>query len=439
MKRAGIGIALGLVLASLAGTGCRGREELPEGVVQIEFWHAMAGPLGPPLKKLIEAFERENPDVRVRSVFQAGYAQLSQKINLALASDDPPDIAQMYEATVAFCNRTEELIEPLDGYMARDAASLDWQDVFPAFRETARIGDRTYSLPVIKSFPVLYYNKDIFREAGLLEPPRTWEEFAAVGRQLTVDRDQDGTPDRWGWAFVTDAWIFECQVLQNGGRFLNPDGTSALGGAPALEAVRFLVEATQGEGRYAYRSTGYDHQLDFADERVAMVLSSTVSRTFMRDQIRFDVGIAPIPQGPRKASIMSGAGLSIFAGRPTANKEAAWRFLEFMARANSTLYWGIATNYIPIRQSATRSEDYRRRLEADPGFGAGVAQLEYATSEPPLPSWYQCRQILNNSIERVLNEPSRAEQVFQEGIREMDRVLADERAHEAEMKRKEPQ
>lgn len=421
-------IALALVVA-----GCGGGDAPPPGVVRVDFWHAMSGPLKKPLDRLIRRFEEQNPDVQVRSIYQGGYAQLSQKIRFAVQSQDPPVLAQMYEAAVAFNNRDRQIVQPLDAFLTRDAAEVDWQDVFEPFRETARVGDGTYVLPLIKSFPVLYYNKRLLREAGLPGPPTTWDEFAEYGRKLTKDADGDGTPEQWGWAFVTDPWIFECMVLQYGGSFLKPDGTSALGGRPAVEAMRFLVDASQGEGRFAYRSTGYDHQLDFADERVAMILASTVSRTFMADQLTFDVGVVPIPQGPHRASIMSGAGVAMFADHPPAVKDAAWRFLKYLASSKATLYWGISTNYIPIRESATQSEDYQKRIEADPGFGAGVAQLAYATSEPPLTSWYECRQVLARAMERVLIDPARAEAIFQEAVQEMNRTLAQEqgpRGHE---------
>ena len=428
-SRSGLMAAVVALLLALGISGCGAEDAPPPGVVRIDFWHAMSGPLRKPLKRLIRRFEEENPDIQVRGIYQGGYAQLSQKIRFSVQSGDPPVLAQLYEAAVAFNNRDRQIVEPLDKYLERDAAEVDWQDVFEPFRRTAKVGDGTFVLPLIKSFPVLYYNKRLFQEAGIPGPPVTWEEFARYGRRLTQDNDGDGTPDQWGWAFVTDPWIFECMVLQYGGSFLREDGSSALGGDPAVQAMRFVVDSSQGEDPYAYRSTGYDHQLDFADERVAMILASTVSRTFMADQITFDVGVVPIPQGPHKASIMSGAGVAMFADHPPEVKEAAWRFLKYLASTKATLYWGISTNYIPIRRSATQSEDYQKRLEADPGFGAGVAQMGYATSEPPLTSWYECRQILARAMERVLIEPARAEAIFREAVEEMNRTLAAERAN----------
>lgn len=433
-----LALLLLLPLFTVLVPGCGGPEALPEGVVQIDFWHAMAGPLAKPLKQLVKTFEKENPDIRVRSIFQGGYGQLGQKINLALSSDDPPDVAQMYEATIAFCNRSEELIEPLDPYIERDAEEVQWDDLFPAFRESARVGDKVYSLPIVKSFPVLYYNKELFAEAGLPGPPENWQQFAEYGRKLTRDMDGDGEPDRWGWSFVIDPWIFEILVLQEGGAMMTPEGTSGLGGAPARKAMDFLLDACTGDDPYAFRTTGYDNQMDFADRRAAMIIASTVSRNFMADQLDFEVGVVPIPRGTRQISIMSGAGLSIFARNSKKQKEASWRFLKYLASRNATLFWGISTNYVPIRESATATEDYQKRLEADPGFGAGIAQIPYATREPPLPSWYECRQILGRTIEKSLVHPEETDAVFARAVEDMNRVLREERERVARMKKEAP-
>lgn len=415
-------LLVGLLALALWSPGC-GRRKLPPGVVEVEFWHSMAGPLEKSLKRLIQRFETENPKIRVRSIFQGGYSQLSQKLNLAVVNQDPPDLAQMYEAWIAYNNKSQEWVLPLDARIEADP-EIQWKDIFQAFREAGQIHGKTYSIPTNKSFPVLYYNKDIFAKAGISDPPKTWDELARIGQKLTVDKDLDGQPEQWGWAFVDDPWLFECMVLQFGGSFINQEGKSALGGEPAMKAMRFLIDAFQGPKRFAYRTTGYDHQLDFADSRVAMFIGSSVSRTFMDDQIPFDYGAVPIPQGPIESSIMSGTGVALF--RTEKSKEhtdAAWKFLKFLASTKATLYWGMTTNYVPIRESAVEHPDFQKRLEVDPGYGAGLAQIRYATSEPPLPAWYECRQYLKQAMEKSFLEPKNLEAIFQETVREMNRTL----------------
>src|SRR5207302_76414 len=137
------------------------------------------------------------------------------------------------------------------------------------------------------------------------KPPRTWQEFAEYGRKLTRDTNRDGKPELWGWSFSVDPWIFLCQVLQNGGTFLSEDGRKAhLDEPPAVDALQFWIDATRGPGVFAYRALDFEPQNEFQAGKVAMILTSSVSKTFMKPMVRFDMGMAPIPQGPHKAAIM---------------------------------------------------------------------------------------------------------------------------------------
>lgn len=422
------------LLAAFTLPGCSDEPAgLPEGAVKIRFWHSMSGPLGQALKHLISKFRAEHPDIYVQAIFQGGYGQLTQKVNLALMDGSPPDLAQAYEAQIGFYNRVEENILPLDDFIAA-AEDFDYEDIFPAFRSTVTQDGKVYSLPPTKSFPVLYYNIDAFEEAGLPGPPKTWEELREYGRKLTRDEDGDGDVDRWGWAFVNDPWILECMILQRGGAFLDDEGNSALGGVAARDALRFLLEAATGDQPYAYRTTGYDHQTDFARGDVAMIIGSSVSRTFMRDQITFRMGAAPIPQGERKASIMAGPNIAVFKTGDPRREKAAFEFLKFFIETQSTLFWGLATNYVPVRKSAVASADYQRRLETDPGLSAPVDQLAYASSEPPLPGWYNCRQVLGNLIQTVFQDPDQLDSMVDAAVDRMNRILADAREDAARRK-----
>ena len=178
--------------------GCFDTVQLPEAlqdnVVTIRFWHAMAGELGEALKVLIKQFEKANPGIRVVSVYQGSYGSLSQKLIGAVIAHEPPDVSQAYPAWVSYLNQDEEkpAIMALDDLIAADP-TFDKEDLIQVLLEDCRLKGKLYALPFNKSFPVLYYNKELFKEAKL-NPPRTWDEFARVGRALTVDNDNDGRP-----------------------------------------------------------------------------------------------------------------------------------------------------------------------------------------------------------------------------------------------------
>ncbi len=393
--------------APLFLNGCFDTVELPpalqDNVVTIRFWHAMAGELGEALKVLIKQFEKANPGIRVVSVYQGSYGSLSQKLIGAVIAHEPPDVSQAYPAWVSYLNQDESspAIMALDELIANDP-QFDKDDLIQVLLEDCRLKGKLYALPFNKSFPVLYYNREMFKKAGL-KPPRTWAEFAKVGRALTVDNDNDGRPEQWGWAFNNDSWIFECTVLQFGGALMNRDGRSSpFDQEPAHRALHAFVDAAFGAAPYAYPVTGYDHQTDFVAQKVAMIQTSSVSRKFMQDQLRFDYGMLPLPAGTRKASILSGTNICLFNTGEKARQEASWKFLKYFTSAKATAFWSIRTSYVPVRKSALKEmKDY---LDSDPNARAAIEQLDYAYFEPTLPAWYECRQILRNYFQKVTTE-----------------------------------
>ncbi len=407
--RQGVAAAL-CCLILLMTTACtddmRVPPELEQKRVRIRFWHAMAGRLERTLRKLVDRFERDNPDIDVVPVYQGSYGALSQKLISAVIAGTPPDMAQFYPAWIAYLNAggEKETVLCLDG-LVREDPSLRPDDFFQPLIEDCRLDGRLYSLPFNKSFPVLYYNKEAFRKAGLdpSHPPATWKEFAEYGRRLTVDSDGDGKPDRCGWAFTIDSWIFECLVLAFGGQLIDASGTPHLADPPAVEALRFFCDATYGKDPYAVQVTGYDYQLEFAARRAAMVVASCTVRNYMDPKISFEYGVAPLPRGKRPAAVIAGTNIGIFASCTGRKRKAAWRFLKFLVSREASAYWSMNTSYVPVRKSALLLPAMKRYLEMDPAAMAPIREMDYAYFEPALPQWYECRQILNSYIEKTFS------------------------------------
>lgn len=421
-----------LALATVAGCGsvpggAGGAAAGSASPTPVVFWHSMAGELSRALRILVDRFNALHPATPVELVYQGGYDLLQQKIRTSVVAGHPPVMAQMYEAWTAYLNRDkgQEAIASLDRWIRDPAFRKD--DFFPVLLDDGCFDGVYLALPCNKSFPVLYYNKDLFRAAGLdpEKPPATWAEFAACGRKLTLDTNGDGRPEQWGFSFAVDPWIFLCMVLQNGGAFLSADGkTSHFDEPPAIEAMQFWIDATRGPDRFAFHTTEFEPQNEYVAGKVAMVLSTSVSKSFMKPLIRFDMGIAPMPQGRRKASIMAGTNVGIFRKAPPALQRAAFEFLEFFSNTENTTYWAIKTNYIPVRRSAVASKVWREWVRLDPTAAVPISQMEFASYEPRFPEWADCRKMLARAMTRALQEGGNAPARLREANREINARLA---------------
>ncbi len=401
--------AVALLLSLLLVTGCGGSsgKSLPAGARPVRLWHSMAGDLGKTMQVIVDKFNARHPMTPIVPVYQGGYDMLSQKIRTAVVAGQPPEMAQMYEAWTAFLNRDagQEAVASLSPLLESPGFQKD--DVFQVLRDDVTFDGHVLALPFNKSFPVMYYNKDLFAEAGLdpEKPPATWEEFTEYGRKLTKDTNGDGRIDQWGWSFVPDAWIYLCKVLQNGGEFLNESRTRArFDEQPAVDALQLFVDAIKGPNPYAYPSTEFEPQNEYVAGKVAMVISSSVSKSFMKPLIRFDMGLAPIPQGPKMAAIVSGTNVGIFRKAPEDLQKVAAEFLQFFTNTENTTYWSIKTNYIPVRHSATESQTWKEWVALDPTAGVAIKQMEYASFEPRFPEWVDCRKIINQAMSNAFQD-----------------------------------
>ncbi len=150
-------VCIVLVVLLLLMTDCK-REQ----VVVVDFWHVMGGPLGRRLSEMISDFNKLHPEGEVRAAHMGSYDVLAQKLMGAIASHNPPVIAQMYESWTDQFLQAGELI-PLAEFIHADP-SFNVKDFFPVFLEDCTYETLLVTLPFNKSVPVFYYNVDLFEK-----------------------------------------------------------------------------------------------------------------------------------------------------------------------------------------------------------------------------------------------------------------------------------
>lgn len=376
----------------------------------------MGGPLGDMLEdSLIAEFNSLHPDIEIVPVCMGNYRALSQKIMAGVMAGSPPVLAQAYETWTAQLIRGGALV-PLDSLMDSDSEFTEemWSDFFPVFQANNTFDGRIYSFPFNKSVPLIYYNVEWFDSLGI-HPAETWEEQSANLLLLTSDVNQDGdmldSEDRWGTAFGTSVWTFECFLAQAGGSLLNHDSTATAFHSPeGIEALDYMTGLLYTDST-AYLTSGYDHQNAFADGRVAQVQGSVTSLAFMaKDMERraesglstFTIGTAPLPAGETRGVYIAGTNVVLFRNSNTAAVEAGWEFIKWFTRPEIQARWFAGSGYLPARMSSLEDPAFLNKIEMYPGLQGVVNQLYYAVFEPQITAWYDGREFLSESVEIVL-------------------------------------
>lgn len=351
-------LALGLVFMSAAMVGCgsKGNDTSSADIVteikepvEITFWHAMNGDLEKSLTSLTEKFMAENPNIKVTLQNQSSYKDLQQKITATVASPkDLPTMTQAYPDWM-FNPIKDNLVTDLTPYIENETLKFDnYEDILASFREAAKIDGKIYGMPFNKSTEVLWYNKTLLDELGL-KAPTSYEELAQVSKTI---KEKKGIA---GAGFDSLNTYYTTFLKTEGKTF---DSNFDVTDEASAKALNYYLEGVK-EGYF--RIAGTDNYLSgpFGNGTVAMYVGSNAGENFVKQGVgdKFEVAAAPYPTS---ASLQQGTDLYVFSSATAEQKTAAYMFLKFLTTKENQITWASQTGYMPVRQSAIDSEEYKK-------------------------------------------------------------------------------
>ena len=276
----------------------------------------------------IALFERAHPHIRVLYEPNPG-RQYEEKILTALAAGAPPDVFLLDSKLIPTFTNKRVLLDLMPTIAPLGIDTTQW------YSNVLAIGRRDgalYAFPKGFTPLMVYYNRALFRAAGVPEPNAewTWDDYRRMARALTRDLDADGSIDQYGAAFTNYYFYWIVWVWSAGGDVVSADATRASGtlDAPStVEAIQFLTDLRTrdrvvpdvGSWVQAER-TGTNAQL-FAHGRIAMSLEGhwrmPTYAKYVREG-RLDLGVAPLPRHPngRKVNVMYQSGWCVPVGTP---------------------------------------------------------------------------------------------------------------------------
>ncbi|MDB2124745.1 ABC transporter substrate-binding protein [Clostridium paraputrificum] len=351
-------LALGLVFMSAAMVGCgsKGNDTSSADIVteikepvEITFWHAMNGDLEKSLTSLTEKFMAENPNIKVTLQNQSSYKDLQQKITATVASPkDLPTMTQAYPDWM-FNPIKDNLVTDLTPYIENETLKFDnYEDILPSFREAAKIDGKIYGMPFNKSTEVLWYNKTLLDELGL-KAPTTYDELVQVAKTI---KEKKGIA---GAGFDSLNTYYTTFLKTEGKTF---DSSFDVTSEASAKALNYYLEGVK-EGYF--RIAGTDNYLSgpFGNGTVAMYVGSNAGENFVKQGVgdKFEVAAAPYPTS---ASLQQGTDLYVFSSATAEQKTAAYMFLKFLTTKENQITWASETGYMPVRQCAIDSEEYKK-------------------------------------------------------------------------------
>jgi len=376
--------------------------------VSIEYWHINSATFGgAAVKEAVERFQELHPDIRVTDRFQQGdYGGLLNNLQAALAAGNPPAVAQIgYNYRLFAFEQVPHV--PFETFRDSDP---EYETFIASFVEgVLGLGQDASgvqrAIPLAVSVPLLYYNADLFRQAGLDpdNPPRTWEEVRQAARQI---RERTG---QWGIGIqITSAnnWVPQSMVESNGGWLLDPQGRVAIDSPEVIEVYKFWQDLAQRD-RTLPVVTDAEYEQAFVAGRLGMYIKTSAILQNFAQQANFELRTAPFPTwGDKPRRVAAGGNALFITARDPAQQRAAYEFIKFLTSKEGQTIWVRGTGYLPIVKGVEDDPQYLAGFFAEnPLMRAAVAQLPDAVPWAPFPGprGFEAETTLAEAREAILN------------------------------------
>ena len=352
--------------AARAGTSAAAQA----GQKKVTFWSSWGGKNGEALTKLVNDFNAAQKDVFIDNQYQGTYDETAQKLAAAIAARQVPDMASLSEVTwnKFSINKT---LQPLDDLLKK--SSVDPKDYVESLIAEGTRQGKIWWVPFARSTPLFYYNRTLFKEAGLPDrAPKTWDELRTWGLEL----QKLNKPDLKAYAFTNgknfNAWHFQGNVWQWGGNYSDKNLDIKIDQPPAVAAGEWLRKFVN-EDKLGYMAP--DQSLDFSNGLCAMTQQSTGALGTILATAKFDVGTGMLPEQQKFGCPTGGAGLALLAAAPDDRKQAAIEFIKFLNKPENVAYWSKQTGYMPATKSAREAPEMQQQFTANPNYKVAVDQL----------------------------------------------------------------
>ena len=403
----------------------------------IMWWHAMSGELGRQLENLAADFNASQSEYRIVPSYKGNYTETVTAAIFAFRSHSQPAIVQVNEIATATMMAARGAIYPVFELMRDEQEAFSPADYLPAVTGYySDVGGNMLSFPFNASTPILYYNKNLFRAAGL-DPdnaPKTWPELGAAAKRLRASGVVCGFTTSWpSWINVENFSAFHNLPIST--RANGFDGLDAVLNLNNPAVVRHIAQLAEWQTTklfdYSGRATSAEPR--FQNGECGIFIGSSATRADIMANSRFEVGYGMLPywpdvEGAPQNSIIGGATLWVLRDRPRAEYEGVAQFFAYLSKPEIQAAWHQNTGYLPVTRAAfdlTRAQGFYDR---NPGTAISIEQI---TRKPPtenskglrLGFFVLIRNVIDDELEQAFAGKKSAQAALDSAVERGNRLL----------------
>ena len=406
-------VAVGLTAASTAAWSA----------TEIRWWHAHSGRLGEVVDQIAKNYNASQSTYKIVATYKGGYEDTMTAGIAAFRAKKQPHIIQIFDAGAATFINAPGALYPVADLLDKFGVGFNIEDYIQGVRYFyADSKGKMIGLPFNSSTPLLYYNVEALKKAGVAAPPETWEEFEAMAPKLKAAGYAAIAQSHSPWIFSENFHSRHNIQLATANNGYDSTDVKILYNNKDMISHWKAVKSWLDKGWYGYYGRGWgDNQTAFLKEKAAMWLGSSGSFGGLRKSAQFEFGTTFLPYWKRiidspKGTFIGGAALFAFSGHSDEAYKGVADFFQFMTKPESQLYWHKETGYVAITQEAyelAKSSGYYKEV---PAAEYGILQL----NQPPgewtkgyrLGYYVQIREVMYKHYDNIFSGKSTVEEAF---------------------------
>jgi multiple sugar transport system substrate-binding protein len=376
-------------------------------------------------------FEKAYPGVTVEIV-QTPWAEMGDKLNVAIAGKNWPDIApvDISGGAVSIKQVKQGVIESVDEFFTKD----ELNDFYPNALDAYSFEGKLYGVPNSITLHAMLLNLDIFQERGV-EPPKdgkwTYDEFADKMKQLTYDKDGDGKADVYGFSTYVlpgyyEAWPF---LYMDGGQPLSEDLTQYTFDDPkVVSALQKVVDLKFKHNAAPLEMGGADVGGTFkawaaADQRTVAVepWATWAIAAAQGEKFKTNLMVAEYPVGDSGQPVTIGGvgGWVMFKQEEDAKKKLVMEFVKSISSTDEQ--FTMAQNYgiFPARKSTAEKNPFAD----NPAMTRAQQLAEQAVMLPRHPDWKKIDEAIQTQLQLAMNGEKSPEQALKDARSAVEGIL----------------
>ena len=384
---------------------------------------AVGGPLTKIVDGMVDEFERNNPDVKVNAIYAGNYNDARIKALAALKSGKPAQLSVMFSIDI-YELIEQDAIVPFDDLVSTYEDKAWLYSFYPTLMENGVTEGKVWGIPFQRSTIVMYYNKDLFRKAGINpnNPPETWSELVSHGKKIKNNTNS------WGVMIPSTGypyWMFGALTMQNDQVLMNGDGNETFFDHPSVIGALQYWQDLGNKHKVMPSGTIEWGTLrkNFLEQKTAIMWHSTGNLTTVKKNAKFDFGVAMLPESKRRGTPTGGGNFYIFKKSSAAEKKASIRLIKFMTSPEQAAHWSMSTGYMGVSPASYQTSALTNYVKEFPPALVARDQLEFATAELSTFQTGRVRKLLDDAIQSALTGEKTPSSALTNAQKNADRLL----------------